>query len=88
MVAADVPSAVEGGILPPGKKREWFMAIGEGLMRLGSREVFSVGRDAPLYGRQDACRYVAAFCSGRRPVCRRGRHLAARKKREWFMAVG
>ncbi len=57
IVASDVSSAVEGGILPPGKSVDCFTARKD-FESLDSRKVLSVGLEAPLYGRQDACRYA------------------------------
>jgi hypothetical protein len=50
-VAAGVSPAVEGGILPPGLGRPNFA-------RLFVHRGNSAGRDARLYGRRDACRYI------------------------------
>ncbi len=60
------------------------MEIDCGISICGS--FFPPGGTHRLYGRQDARRYGAAdaFGSGGRPVCRGGRHLAARKEREMF----
>jgi len=49
-VAAAILAAVEGGILPPGSRRQIASAF-------PGPYAISAGQDARLYGRQDACRY-------------------------------
>jgi hypothetical protein len=50
-VAAGVPPAVEGGILPPGN-------TANSSDRLAFSCVPAAGQDARLHGRRDACRYI------------------------------
>ena len=57
-VAAAILAAVEGGILPPGKK----LPVGRrsaNIVTVGYAWACSAGQDARLYGRRDARRYAA-----------------------------
>ena len=51
-VAAGVPPAVKGGILPPGARTG---------KRTAASSQASAGQDARLYGRRDVCRYNQGF---------------------------
>jgi len=55
-VAAGVPPAVAGGILPPGPT-PGFQSGSQIIQPSRAGVRFSAGRDARLYGRQDARRY-------------------------------
>jgi hypothetical protein len=56
VVASGVPPDVEGGILPPVKVSESRETSGLGA-RWSGGTVNPAGREARLYGRQDACRH-------------------------------